>query len=254
MLLILLYHRAAEGLYGNSAETLRSHFAYLRKSYPIVVPGEALTRGRLNICLTFDDAFADFYAYVFPLLKELSLRAVLSVPTGFIVPETNLRMEERLAAGSEEVMRGRTFQVKAPFCTWSEIREMADSGLVAVASHSHQHVDMTKQTTDREFEVVHSKRVVERQIGKTVSTFVYPFGRANARAHALVKQHYTYAMRIGAALNASWTPRRQPLCRVGADGVQNIRKLLRWDQLARYRLKSWGNAMRAAAGKWEKPD
>jgi peptidoglycan/xylan/chitin deacetylase (PgdA/CDA1 family) len=251
MLLILMYHRAVEGPYGNSVKTLRCHLDHLRATYPVVLPGEPLAAGRLSICLTFDDAFADFYVYVFPLLKDLSLRAVLSVPTGFIVPETKLQLEERLAVKSEEAMRGRTFQLKAPFCTWAEIREMADSGLVAVASHSHQHVDLTKPTTDSEFEVVQSKRVLERQVGKAISTFVYPFGRVNGPVHILVKQHYEFAMRIGAALNTSWMPSRQPLCRVGADGVEDIRKVLRWDRLARYRLKSWANVARAVCQKWD---
>src|SRR5215467_6517495 len=142
MLLILMYHRAVAGPYGNSPEILRSHFAHLRRTYPVVLPGETLEANRLSVCLTFDDAFVDFYAYVFPLLKEYSLRAVLSVPTGFIVPTTNNGLEERLSVSPEEAMRGRTFQLKVPFCTWAELREMSDSGLVAIASHSHQHVDM----------------------------------------------------------------------------------------------------------------
>jgi len=252
MLLILMYHRAVAGPYGNSVPTLRAHFAHLRTAYPIVLPGESLAANRLNVCLTFDDAFVDFHAFVFPLLRECSLRAVLSVPTGFIIPESHLSVEERLSVAPEEAMRGRMFQLKAPFCSWSELREMADSGLVSIASHSHQHVDLTRSAADLEFEVLQSKRVLERQLGREVSTFVYPFGRTDARAHALVKRHYPFAMRIGGALNAGWTPSRQPLSRVGADGVRDIRQLLRWDRLVACQLKGLANSLRAAWGKWEK--
>jgi peptidoglycan/xylan/chitin deacetylase (PgdA/CDA1 family) len=250
MLLILMYHRAVDCLYGNSVEVLRSHFAYLHDHYDIALPGEALPAGRLSVCLTFDDAFVDFYAHVFPLLKKISLRAVLSVPTGFIIPETNLGLEQRLSLDPEEAMRGRNFQLKVPFCTWAEIREMNESGLVMMASHSHQHLDLTKTTTDCEFESRQSKRVLERQLGKPTLIFVYPFGRVNARAHAVVKQHYPFAMRIGSALNTNWAPRRQPLCRVGADNTPDIRRLLRWDRLAGYRLKCFANGWRSSLGKW----
>jgi len=250
MLLILMYHRAGEGYYSNPVSVLRSHFSYFREHYPAVLPGDVLKPRRLNLCLTFDDARADFYAHVFPLLQEFSLRAVLAVPTAFIVESTALGLPERIAVPEEQSMQGDVFRTKAPFCTWAELRSMAGSGSVAVASHSHQHVDLTYPGSDPYVEALHSKTLLEQQLGRPVSTFVYPFGRVNARAHQAVTQHYPYTMRIGSALNAHWAPRRQPLCRVSGDRVANVRGLLRWDRLAGYALKWFTNRLRAASGKW----
>jgi peptidoglycan/xylan/chitin deacetylase (PgdA/CDA1 family) len=250
MLLILMYHRAVEGHYSNPVSVLRSHFSYLREHYPVVLPGEALAPRRLNLCLTFDDAYADFYAYVFPLLQEFSLRAVLAVPTAFIIESTVLGLPDRLAVAEEQAMQGELSRAKAPLCTWEELRLMAGSGLVEVASHSHHHVDLTHPGTDPAAEALRSKTLLEQQLDRRVSTFVYPFGRVNARAHHLVTQHYAYAMRIGSALNATWTPRRQPLCRVSADRVADIARLLRWDRLTGYAFKWFGNGVRSALGKW----
>ncbi len=214
MLLILMYHRAVEGHYSNPVSVLRSHFSYFREHYPVVLPGETLAPRRLNLCLTFDDAYADFYAYVFPLLQEFSLRAVLAVPTAFIIERTLLGLADRIAVDEDQAMHGDLFGAKAPFCTWEELRLMAGSGLVEVASHSHRHVDMTHPANDPAVEALRSKTLLEQQLNRRVSTFVYPFGKVNAWAHHQVTQHYAYAMRIGSALNASWAPRRQPLCRV----------------------------------------
>lgn len=251
MLLILMYHRAVEGRYGNPASVLRSHFQYLRERYAIVVPGENLKPGQLSLCLTFDDAYVDFYAYVFPLLREFSLRAVLAVPTGFILPRTDLSLQERLSVPAEQAMQQDNFRAKVPFCTWEEIREMTGSGLVEAASHSHRHVDLTRPGVDLESETLQSKGLLEQHLGRSISTLVYPFGRVNARAHSFARRHYVFAMRIGAAVNTNWRPARQPLCRVGADRLPNITRLLRWDRLAGYRLKGLVNGLRSALGKWQ---
>ena len=250
MLLILMYHRAAEGHYSNPVSVLRSHFSYFRERYPVVLPGEPLAPRRLNLCLTFDDAYADFYAYVFPLLQEFSLRVVLSVPTAFIVEKTVLGLPERIAMPEGRAMQGELSRAKAPLCTWEELRLMTGSGLVEVASHSHNHVNLTHPGTDPAAEALQSKTLLEQQLGRPVSTFVYPFGSVNARAHHVVTQHYAYSMRIGSALNANWTPRRQPLCRVSADRVADIEDLVRWDRLTDYAFKWFTNQLRAASGKW----
>ena len=250
MLLILMYHRAGEGHYSNPVTVLRSHFSFFRERYPIVLPGQALAPRRLNLCLTFDDARADFYARVFPLLQEFSLRAVLAVPTAFIVASTPLGLPERMAVAEEHAMQGDVFRAKAPFCTWAELRTMADSGLVEVASHSHRHVNVSHPESDPSAEALQSKTLLEQRLNRRVSTFVYPFGRVNARAHQAVTRHYAYTMRIGSALNTRWTPPCQPLCRVSGDRVADVKRLLRWDLLAGYALKWFGNGVRSALGKW----
>jgi len=252
MLLILMYHRAAPthlGL-GNPPAVLESHFVTLRTRANIVLPGDPLTPRRLNVCLTFDDAYADFYFRVFPLLKKYSLRAVLAVPTAFILDDTTRDPEARLAVPQLAAMQGNTFREQAPFCTWPELREMQSSGYVQMASHSHHHPDMRRPDTDVDFECAHSQALLEHNLGRPVDTFIYPYGSVNARAHQAVTRHYQYGMRVGAALNHTWQPRHQPLSRVGADNLADISPLLGPRRLAGFGLKWLGNNLRAATGKW----
>jgi peptidoglycan/xylan/chitin deacetylase (PgdA/CDA1 family) len=230
---------------------LEAHFAYLRRRFDVVLPGEPLRPGRLSVCLSFDDAYADFYARVFPLLKRFSLRALLAVPTAFILPDTGVPTGERLAVTQSEAMQAELFKTRAPFCTWSELREMVASGRVQVASHSHRHLDLRRDDVDVEFEAAHSKLLLEQNLGCRISTFVYPFGSVNARAHATVLQHYPFALRVGSALNSGWHPYRQPLCRVGADETPDLARRLSWLGRAAYGLKWAANVLRAARGKWQ---
>jgi peptidoglycan/xylan/chitin deacetylase (PgdA/CDA1 family) len=247
-----MYHRAVECRLGNPVSTLRPHFTLLRARGGVILPGEPLRQGQLNICLTFDDAYADFYARVFPLLKEFSLRALVAVPTKFILEKTALSTDERLSvsADNDAAMRGKLFETKAPFCTWEELREMTATGVVQAASHSHSHANLKQPEADVEFEAAHSKKLLEQSLRAPVTTFVYPFGGCDARSHRIIKKHYDYAARIGGALNTGWHPRRQPLCRVEADRTPDLAKLLTRTRLTMFRAKWFANSFRARLGKW----
>ncbi len=251
MLLILTYHRAGQGRYSNPVPVLRSHLDYVARNFNVLLPGESLRPKKLNVCLIFDDAFVDFYAHVFPLLQEFSLRAVLAVPTAFIVESTGLSLEERLAVPEEEAMTGECYKTKVPLCTWEELNHMSGGGLVQIASHSHTHSDMTRPEVDAAFEAVQSRKLLESHINCHVSTFVYPFGKVNRLAHRVVKENYSFAMRLGTALNWNWTPWRQPLCRVQGDNTPNVSRLFQPDRLTVYGLKWVANGLRASTGKWE---
>jgi peptidoglycan/xylan/chitin deacetylase (PgdA/CDA1 family) len=250
MLLILLYHRTGEGPYANPVPVLREHFDYIRRHSHVVLPGEPLEPRRLNVCLSFDDAYADFYAEVFPMLQGLGLKALLAVPTGFIIDQTSRPMEERISVSVDEAMQGDVFKTKAPFCTWEELRTMTASGHVEVASHSHAHLNLGLAGANVEFEAGHSKAVLERELGRPVRAFVYPYGKVNAQAHTIVRRHYAYALRIGSASNWDWSPRRQPLARVIGDRKPDIQQLIGWASRMGYTAKWALNSLRATLGKW----
>lgn len=215
MLLALLYHKIGNTKYGNSLEMLEAHFREIAKSYTSVLPGESLSKG-LSVCLTFDDAFFDFYHLIFPLLKKYHLKSLLAVPTAFISERTTLSSVERL----EKI---RTFPDQAPpipspaFCTWSELKELSLSPLIEIASHSIHHCPLTAPHIDPEHECLTSKMTLEDKLGLSITSFVYPYGKMNKKAHALVKKHYQHIFRIGNALNKSWQNTNALLYRVNAD-------------------------------------
>lgn len=214
-----MYHRVGRGKHANSKSTLIDHFDYIRR-FPNVLPGEPLKRGKTSICLTFDDATFDFYHYVFPLLKEYNLRAVLGVPVRYILEKTELTAKERLSIPYTMAMQDGFFEQKAPFCTWEELREMVASGLVHVASHSFAHCNLTFPFVNLQREVIESKRILEEQLDQPISSFIYPFGRVNRRLHEFVMQHYRFAFRIGSAVNWRWSSTKRPISRIKADNTE----------------------------------
>lgn len=221
MLIAPLYHKIGNGKYANSLETLEKHFDYIASKFPTVLPGEPLPKGT-SVCLTFDDAFFDFYHLIFPLLQKYSLKALLAVPTAYIPESTDLTPDKRL----EKVTAcpDKAPPIPSPaFCTWEELRTLSQSPLIQIASHSVHHRPLTSKHVNVHNELLHSKQVLEEKLQTPITSFVYPFGLFTSKAHAIAKQHYSQVFRIGNAHNLSWRNANHLLYRINADELPHIR-------------------------------
>jgi peptidoglycan/xylan/chitin deacetylase (PgdA/CDA1 family) len=62
-------------------------------------------------------------------------------------------------------------------CSWSELREMADSGLMEIGSHTVTHPILSTVTDEESFaEVTRSRAQIEEGIGRSVRSFCFPNG------------------------------------------------------------------------------
>jgi poly-beta-1,6-N-acetyl-D-glucosamine N-deacetylase len=78
------------------------------------------------VLLTFDDGLRSVYTHVFPLLRAYRYPALVAPVTSWTdLPE----------GGSVDY--GPRVLVREDFATWAQLKEMQDSGLVEIASHSH---------------------------------------------------------------------------------------------------------------------
>ena len=222
----------------------QSHIRFLSENYPVALPGDPLTAGKITVCLTFDDAYFDFYHYVFPLLCELKIKALLAVPVKYIIERTTVDDSSRLQVPCDEAMNEGVYQEKAPFCTWTELTRMADSGHVEVASHSYSHIDLSGADVDLNGEVAGSKAILEEKLHREITTFVYPFGKFDRKAQSMVSRHYRFSMRIGAALNKDWHNSHGVIYRVAADSLPDPKYPVRRKNLAKYFLKYISNTIR----------
>lgn len=245
MLICPLYHRINKEVYSNSLEIMDAHLRHIAGHFNVVLPGEALESRKLNLCLTFDDACFDFYHLVFPLLRKYSLRALLAVPVKYILDDTAIPADVRLAVLHEEAHLDGVYQQKAPYCTWKELKEMAESGLVLIASHSYSHCAIAGDgAVDLDLELVKSKQILEEKLGIKVLTFVYPFGKYDKSAFDVVKKNYAFAMRIGNAINASWHNTTGVTYRINADGMKDPYELFSTKKMIGYYWKLFSNIIR----------
>ncbi|MEQ8484532.1 MAG: poly-beta-1,6-N-acetyl-D-glucosamine N-deacetylase PgaB [Pseudomonadales bacterium] len=208
-LLALSYHDVVPALTADADATtitvneLVRHFTWLAaEGYQPITLDDWLNadRGRLPekpVLLTFDDGYASFHDHVLPLLRLFGFPAVLAPVTSWI----------EMPAHSQ-VPYGSLLMPRDHFLTWAELREAAASGLVEIATHSHdlhrgvlgnpfgneQPAATTRRyDSDRgsyEDEAAYRARVradlarsvalIEEHVGVTPRTVVWPYGAYNA--------------------------------------------------------------------------
>ncbi len=139
--IVLSYHdvqddprqqRVADAITISTAE-LVAQFAWLREhGYRVIGLDEVIAarQGRRPlpdkaVMLTFDDGYLSTYTRVFPLLRLFHYPAVVAPMVKWIESR-----EETIQYGDRRAPRDA-------FLSWAQLREMADSGLVEIASHSY---------------------------------------------------------------------------------------------------------------------
>lgn len=215
-ILALMFHRVNDQSHAQHPAQFERFLQYLIDHFSIVSPNETPTTA-LSVCLTFDDAYYDFYHNVYPLLKKYRLSALLAVPTKYIVEQTNVPAAKRLSVPYPQGMETDDYHQLTPFCTWEELKEMAQSPHVVIASHSHSHANCQKNDLDIAQELLFSKTQLEKKLQVPITHFVYPFGKMHKPIHQKVCQYYDCGWRIGNALNLGWTHPARLRYRVNAD-------------------------------------
>ena len=79
---------------------------------------------------------------------------------------------------------------------WNQVRQMLDSGLVEVGSHTCRHTRLVENVPADiiEKEIIDSKEEIERNTGRAVSMFCYPNGDYSVDALEVVRRHYKSAI------------------------------------------------------------
>ena len=78
---------------------------------------------------------------------------------------------------------------------WKQVKEMVDSGLVEIGSHTKNHRRLASLTDKLELfdEVFESKKKIEKKIGFPVELFSFPNGDVSDESKKLVNKHYKTA-------------------------------------------------------------
>ncbi|MFH8120434.1 MAG: polysaccharide deacetylase family protein, partial [Candidatus Aenigmatarchaeota archaeon] len=165
---VLLYHHFTIGKnkrYKLSVESFERQLKYLKeKGYTSLFLEELPLRcHEKSVVLTFDDVGRDFYELVFPILKKYEFKA--------------------------EIFPIVCTIGKRGWLTWKQLKEMEESGLVDVQSHTMFHKDLTK-LSDKEllYELSRSKEILEKNLGKEIKYLAWPYGKFNHRTIEVAKK------------------------------------------------------------------
>ncbi len=182
--LILMYHDITQdeskcGSMTVTQDRLRSDIEWLSENgYTFILPSDLAGEEALPekpVMITFDDGYLSNYTLAYPVLEETGAKANINVIASVI--------------DSGEY---------AAFCSWEQLAEMADSGLVEIGSHTYNMhnpdtageavtigsngVQKPNKESVNDFalrltaDLEKSVELIEKNTGQTVCCFAYPFG------------------------------------------------------------------------------
>ncbi|WP_109079440.1 poly-beta-1,6-N-acetyl-D-glucosamine N-deacetylase PgaB [Aggregatibacter kilianii] len=194
-----------------STNLLISHFNWLKENGYNVVSWQQIIdaengKGTLPekaVVLSFDDGYATMYNVIYPILKAYNYPAVfapvsswLDTPVNQLIPYANTKLPRNV------------------FVTWDQVREMVQSGLVEIASHTdnlhhgvranpagsqlpavvapeyknNRYESKTEYKNRLVQDFSRSSKSIQRQIAKKPRIMVWPYGQFNDVAIDAAKQ------------------------------------------------------------------
>ena len=178
-ILILCYHSVGSDktLYSVNKEDFYKQMDYLRRKYEIVSLEEIMKLVekqkdllRSSVAITFDDGYLDVFLNAYPYFKKYDMPATIFVTTGYV--EKKMRLGNKYLA----------------ILSWNEIKAMSKNK-IEIGAHTITHPKLTQiDETEARQEIIGSKMEIEKQIGKEVGFFAFPFNAYNPRLIKLVKQ------------------------------------------------------------------
>ena len=166
---------------------------------------------RVNV--SFDDGFYDVYQYAYPILKKYRIPFTLYLSTDFPEGKADIwwiQMEATQSVGAFEAMMKQVYESKEPMAStmheltgtrpdlelcrslslsWEEIREMIESGLCTIGSHTVTHPGLSRIKEDAcLYELKESRRVIKEKLGMDAVHLSYPHSMENAAVREMVSK------------------------------------------------------------------
>jgi len=230
-----MYHHVNSDRCSNDLEIFEKHIEYISTHFKTIFPTNDKLKGKYA-CLIFDDAYADFYYLIFPILKKYNIKALLAVPTKFILDKCEETEELRTSFEHNDEFKNYK---KGTFCTFKEMKEMIESGLVQIVSHSHSHTNLLENSVNLDEELLLSKQVLEDKLNIEVESFVFPFGKYNDVIAKKTSKYYKYQFRIGNAIHEDFSGIKGINYRVDADGLTTPDEIFTFKRLLGYKFKAF---------------
>lgn len=118
------------------------------------------------IIITFDDGYYDNYLYAYPIFKEKNIKATIFVTTAIMGNKTD---------------DGRTDKYEK-MLSWEECKEMEESGLINIESHTNDHLNLKTVSYDEVLnQLTVSKKMIDDNLNKDSKVIAYPYGAGDKK-------------------------------------------------------------------------
>ncbi len=185
---ILTYHGVDDNVWGNSSLFVRpgnfeNQMQYLYENgYKTLFLSEIGQAAYYDkpVIITFDDGYLDMYTIAYPIMKARNIKSNMFIITDWL--DGSVYMNP------------------------SMVKELSDSGLVEIGSHTVSHVHLnTLSYEEQEYQLKTSKEYLENLIGKEVNTIAYPYGQRNIDTLNIARNYYRFAVTTESGANYTKT-------------------------------------------------
>lgn len=169
------------------------------------------------VMLTFDDGYESGYVYILPILKQQGEKIVMSIIGSLADEYSNLENQS----------------VNYSYAKWQQLREMDESGLVEIQSHSYklhdsegigvaQHSFESKEDYQQRLmqDLDQNKQRILDFVGKIPTAFAFPYGAVNHTAKDTIWK-MGYRVTLGCEEGMNW---------ITQDEQESIRYLRRYNR------------------------
>jgi len=224
---ILMYHMVREPIPGAkfnslrvSPEVFRRQLEYLSEhGWTFFTMSELMNNKHSlpekSVALTFDDGYADNLLNALPILKRYQAKATI-----YLVVDRHNRewsSKRKKKHNNKELML-------EPKLSDQQVRELLDSGLVEIGSHTMTHDNLpTLLPSQKKFEIIDSKKNLENTFRIECKSFCYPFGLFDDEDRNLVKKaNYTSATTVEKGISNIQSTDPYLLKRITISGKDNF--------------------------------
>lgn len=182
---VLMYHAVSDQTWGLeglflSPSDMETQLKYLTENgYDPIFFSDLphLDQYKKPVILTFDDGYNNNYTDLYPLLQKYNVKATI-----FVIPAS---------VGGQYSM------------TAAQIKEMADSGLVSIQSHTQDHKELASLSADQQKQqFAQSQLAIARMTGRIPSVLSYPSGSYDSNTLSLAPEYFDMAVKSRGGL---WT-------------------------------------------------
>ena len=182
---VLMYHAVSDQTWGLeglflSPSDMEAQLKYLTENgYDPIFFSDLphLDQYKKPVILTFDDGYNNNYTDLYPLLQKYNVKATI-----FVIPSS---------VGGQYSM------------TAAQIKEMADSGLVSIQSHTQDHKELASLSAEQQKQqFTQSQLAIARMTGRIPSVLSYPSGSYDSNTLSLAPEYFDMAVKSRGGL---WT-------------------------------------------------
>jgi peptidoglycan/xylan/chitin deacetylase (PgdA/CDA1 family) len=176
---ILMYHEVAdktwgiENLFIKPSEFEKQLKYFKENGYETITFEDFDDIGKYKkpAMLTFDDGYVGTYTNMYPILKKYNMKATIFVISNMLYSKKYLNSKQ--------------------------IKEMSDSGLVSIQSHTKTHAELKYAKIGKSLtaELEDSKKTIFNITGKEPFVLAFPNGTYNTKIMPEIKKNYKYSLK-----------------------------------------------------------